>query len=142
MTVVLTNEDRECFNDLLESYIQEFNEIDRFRDADPAVNCARAFTHLADNSRTLHLFQRYEIQFDRESSRALNNLLKLQAKKTETQPVPMAATLRTSKLRNEANFRPPLVQRSLDNPEAHRLTSTPLAGNIENARNSFGSLGD
>ena len=43
------------------------------------VITALAFKNLADSSHSLHLLHRYEVSFDRQYSRALNNLLKVRA---------------------------------------------------------------
>jgi hypothetical protein len=45
----------------------------------PPVITALAFKNLADSSHSLHLLHRYEVAFDRQYSRALNNLLKVRA---------------------------------------------------------------
>jgi hypothetical protein len=44
---------------------------------EPATRVARAFRSLADDSRTLDLFHRYEIRFDRQFARSLTLLMKL-----------------------------------------------------------------
>jgi hypothetical protein len=46
--------------------------------SDPIIT-ALAFKSLADSSNSLQLLHRYEVSFDRQYSRALNNLLKLRA---------------------------------------------------------------
>jgi hypothetical protein len=54
-------------------------EMARQPAASPIHRAAAAFKHLADNSRVLDLFHRYETSYDRQFTRALNALLKLRA---------------------------------------------------------------
>jgi hypothetical protein len=56
----------------------------------PPVIAALAFKSLADSSHSLHLLHRYEVSLDRQYSRALNNLLKSRAARSQNPPPPAA----------------------------------------------------
>jgi hypothetical protein len=82
-----------CRNWILHTALLEVETVKQDPSAGNApVITALAFKSLADSSQSLHLLHRYEVSLDRQYSRALNNLLKVRAARSEDPPphaVPM-----------------------------------------------------
>jgi hypothetical protein len=163
-TIVLDSESKTRFEELLASYITEFQPrtpaetnlvetmaIARWRhwrpwhiqragfdlemarqetpEGSPPARAATVFRNLSDNSRSLDLLLRYETVFDRQFTRVLNALLKLQARPNRGDgatlpPEGVAATWDPESPTNEPHGHPPTASgetRSLRNEPSNPL---------------------
>jgi hypothetical protein len=87
----------------------------RFQKIDHACIFAMAFKSLADNSKSLHLYLRYEAAITRQYDRALKQLLLLRAK------FPIFAEAK-AEIPNEPNHEPPTTNHE---PRASALPNEP-----------------
>jgi len=97
-----------------------------FPKMDPAGVFALAFKSLADNSKALHLYLRYEVMLTRQYDRAMKQLIALRAKF----PVPAEAEIRnepTAKLNDEQTTTNGERSSSVQSPEEPSTTGLPTS---------------